>query len=108
LKRSLPIFLIHTNGYSVNFSKADDDGGGIRWAEFIGEGKVSPLIFVHTIHEYLDNYLGTHGLKTFQTPMAFVSEHRLLTLTSGKIFVDHLNLKDTLKCLRHYPEDVRL
>jgi len=94
-------------GYSVNFSKADE--GGVRCPEFIAEGRVSPLVFVHTVAGYLDEYLGTHRLEGLSAAdwLSF-SEHRLLTLTSGKLFADQLNLAGALDRLRHYPEDVRL
>ena len=94
-------------GYSVNFSKADE--GGVRCPEFIAEGKVSPLVHIHTIPEYLDDYLGTHRLESLSaSDWVSFSEHRLLALTSGKLFVVRLNLADSLNRIRYYPEDVRL
>ena len=46
-------------GYSVHFSAPDPNDCGVRHAEFISEGPVSPLIFIHTPEEYLTDYLGT-------------------------------------------------
>jgi hypothetical protein len=50
--------------------------------EFITEGKVSLLVFIHTIDEYLDTYPGAHQLESLTASdwLSF-SEHRLLTLT---------------------------
>ncbi len=96
-------------GYSVNFSKPDSSGGGIRIPEFISEGEVSPLVFVHTLKEYLDSYLGSSNLCSLSEFdwLAF-AEHKLLTLTSGKIFTDRLKVKATLYKLSYYPENVWL
>ena len=94
--------------YSVNFSKPDSQDGGVRHPEFITEGKVSPLIFIHTIEEYLEDYLGQSNLEELSDLdwLAF-SEHRLLALTSGKFFIDILEVKERLQKLEYYPEDVR-
>lgn len=96
-------------GYSVNFSIPDPNDNGVRHAEYISEGLVSPLIFLYTVHEYLDGYLGRHDPENFTAVdwLAF-SEHRLLALTAGKLFIDGLHLQDIRDQLRFYPDDVRL
>jgi hypothetical protein len=96
-------------GYSVNFSVPDPDDGGIRHPEYITEGPCSPLVFIHTFDEYLQSYLGTAVLDDLDAAdwLSF-SEHRLLALTAGKIFVDGLKIKERLDKVRYYPEDVRL
>lgn len=96
-------------GYSVNFSAPDPNDNGVRHPEFITEGLVSPLVFIHTIEEYLKDYLGVNSFENLSELdwLAF-SEHRLLALTSGKLFVDGLNLKKTLNTIRFYPEKIKL
>lgn len=96
-------------GYSVNFSAPDPNDNGVRHAQFITEGPVSPLIFIYTIDEYLDEYLGRHDLENL-TDLDWLtfSEHRLLALTSGKIFIDHLHIREKLDVIRFYPENVRM
>ncbi len=96
-------------GYSVHFSIPDPNDKGVRHAEFISEGLVSPLIFIYTIEEYLSMYLGVGNLENLTEAdwLAF-SEHRLLALTSGKIFVDGLNMREQLSPLKFYPEKVKL
>lgn len=96
-------------GYSVNFSAPDLKDNGVRHAEMISSGKMSPLIFIHTIDEYLSWYLGTADLDNL-TDLDWLSfsEHRLLALTSGKIFYDGLHIKEKLDILRFYPENVKL
>ena len=94
-------------GYSVNFSEPDPIG--VRCPEPIAEGTVSPLIFVHTFDEYLIDYLGTADLDSLTgTDWLSFSEHRLLALTSGRVFHDGLNMQKVLEKLRFYPEDVKL
>jgi hypothetical protein len=54
-------------------------------------------------------YLGTADIENLTGPdwLAF-SEHRLLSLVSGRIFFDGLDIQKTLDKLRFYPEDVTL
>jgi hypothetical protein len=78
--------------------------------EPISEGKVSLLIDILTVDEYLAGwYLGTSDLENLTNlDWLTLSEHRLLGVTSGRIFKDDLGLKDRLEVLRFYPENVRL
>lgn len=96
-------------GFSVNFSVPDPNDNGVRHMQLIAEGPVSPLIFIHSLNEYLDEYLGLHDLEHL-TPADWLSfsEHRLLALTAGKIFHDDLRIQDRLHQIRFYPEEVRL
>jgi hypothetical protein len=77
--------------------------------EMITEGSVSPLAFIHTLDKYLSSYLGTADLDNL-TGLDWLSfsEHRLLALTSGKLFSDGLNIQNILNKLRFYSDDVRL
>lgn len=94
-------------GFSVNFSEPDPNDGGVRHPEFINSGNVSPLIWIHTIDEFLGEYLGvSRHLTTFD--WLAVSEHRLLGFTSGRLFVDMLGLAGIRTELNFYPEDVKL
>src|SRR5665647_291902 len=96
-------------GYSVNFSKPDTEDGGIRHAELITSGAVSPLIDIHTSNEYLLDYLGTNNLSNlFALDWLAFSENKLHSLTSGKLFVDDLQLRGLLDRLRFYPPEVQL
>ena len=102
-------FPYNYKGYSVNFSAPDPNDNGIRHIEPISEGKVNPLIFIYTINEYLDMYLGTHEL-TALTDIDWLtfSEHKLLTLTKAEFYVDRLGIGERLKPLRYYSENVWL
>lgn len=95
-------------GYSVNFTKPDPDDNGVQHAEFINSGKVNPLIFIQTFDEFLYDELGTSDLENLSlTDWLSFSEHRLLSLVSGKMFVDKLHIADKLIPLKYYPDDVR-
>lgn len=96
-------------GYSVNFTEPDPNDCGVQHPKYISEGKVNPLIFIQTFDDYLIEQLGTSDLdsiKPFEW-LAF-SEHRLLSLASGKLFVDGLNCADTLSKIKYYPREVKL
>jgi hypothetical protein len=96
-------------GYSVNFSLPDPNDGGVRHPEYISSGNVSPLVFIYTFDDYLREYLGTNNLDNLSALdwLAF-SEHRLLAMTSGKLFVDGLDICESLKKISFYPEQVKL
>ena len=96
-------------GYSVNFSAPDPNDNGVRHPEKITSGPVSPLLFIYTVEGYLEKYLGTSDFDRLSAAdwLSF-SEHKLLSLTCGKLFEDQLDIGKTLEKLRFYPEAVRL
>jgi hypothetical protein len=96
-------------GYSVNFSEPDPNDNGVRHPEFIENGEVSPLIFISTIDEFLKGYLGSCELdKIDMFEWLSFSEHKLLSLTSGELFVDMLNVKARLGMIEYYPDEIKL
>lgn len=96
-------------GYSVNFTEPDPNDCGVQHPQFINSGKVNPLIFIQTFDEFLIDEIGTADLDniTLLDWLAF-SEHRLLSLVSGKLFVDKLNIKNQIDRIRFYPDAVKL
>lgn len=95
-------------GYSVNFTEPDPNDNGVQHAKMISEGKVNPLIFVQTFDEFLLNELGTTDIEHLkELDWLAISEHRLLSLVSGKLFVDNLYIQNRLKCIQYYPENVK-
>lgn len=96
-------------GYSVNFTAPDPHDCGVQHPEFIDSGRVNPLIFIQTFEEYLTEQLGTYDLDRI-SPFEWLafSEHRLLSLVSGKFFVDGLNCSETISKIKYYPKDVKL
>ena len=96
-------------GYSVNFTAPDPGDNGVRHPEFVTGGPVNPLIFITTFAEFLTEQLGTSDPDTL-TPAHWLSlsEHRLLSLVSGRFFHDGLNCRKLLAKIRYYPHPVRL
>ena len=92
-------------GCSVNFSEPNPSDGGIRTAVPIEQGPVSPLYWVHTPEAFLLEHLGKLPATAFD--WLALSEHRLLGLASGQLFVDTLAFQDTLDKYARYPDDVR-
>lgn len=108
--RTLSENLTYTyKGYSVNFTEPDPDDCGVQHPQFISEGKVNPLIFILTFEDYLREQLGTSDLDNIK-PFEWLSfsEHRLLSLVSGRFFVDGLNCAQIISKIRYYPQDVKL
>jgi len=105
LSRELPY---EYKGYSVNFTLPDPDDNGVQHPQFISSGRVNPLIFIQTFDEFLEEQLGTCRLDALTVSDWLVfSEHRLLSLTAGELFLDGLGLAERLEAIRYYPEDVR-
>lgn len=95
-------------GFSVNFSRPDPDDNGVMHPEPVSVGPVNPLIFITTPEEFLESQLGTSDLENLSpTQWLTFSEHRLLSLISGTMFVDGLKLRERLKVTAYYPEAVR-
>lgn len=96
-------------GYSVHFTEPDPNDCGVQHPKYICEGNVNPLIFIQTFDDYLTEQLGTSDLVNIQ-PYAWLafSEHRLLSLVSGRFFVDGLHCADILSKIRYYPLEVKL
>lgn len=96
-------------GYSVNFTEPDPDDCGVQHPEFIQEGTVNPLIFIQTFEDYLTEQLGISDLNHIKPYewLAF-SEHRLLSLVSGRFFVDGLHCAEIISKIKYYPSDVKL
>lgn len=96
-------------GFSVNFSAPDPNGGGVQRPEFVDRGPVRPLVFIRTVDGFLEEQLGTFRLTDLSPAdwLAF-SEHRLLSLNAGALFVDGLGMRERLAPLRYYPREVRL
>lgn len=96
-------------GYSVNFTEPDPNDCGVQHPQFINSGKVNPLIFIQTFDEFLIDEIGTADLDNIK-PLDWLtfSEHRLLSLVSGKLFADKLNVRQQTDKIKFYPDDVKL
>lgn len=96
-------------GYSVNFTAPDPKDNGVRHPLFVERGPVHPLIFIMTFETFLAEQIGCADPDMLApADWLAISEHRLLSVVSGKFFHDGLCCDDVVKKLRYYPKEVRL
>ena len=96
-------------GFSTNFSLPDRSDNGIRWSEPIQQGQIDPLIEYHTLRSYFEGYLGYTPFEDISvSEWLTFTEHRLLGVTSGRVFHDDLGLMEVRKKVDYYPHDIWL
>ena len=96
-------------GFSTNFSKPDWNDNGVRWRELIQHGQIDPLIEYYTLRSYFENYLGyTPGEDVSVAQWLIFTEHRLLGVTSGRVFHDNLGINEVRQKLNYFPQDIWL
>jgi hypothetical protein len=94
-------------GYSTHFGSPDEIG--VRLMTPIQSGPVDHLVEITTIPAYFRSYLGFE----LQDDICLLewltfSEHRLLAVTSGKVFHDDLGLEALRRKFSYYPHDLWL
>lgn len=96
-------------GYSVNFTEPDPLDHGVQHPQRIEKGPVRPLVFIQTVDQFLTEQLGTAELSCL-SPLDWLtfSEHRLLSTAGGTLFIDELGMRERIRPLRFYPEEVKL
>ena len=94
-------------GYPTNFGKPDEFG--VQLLEEIRKGPVNHRVEIFTIRSFFKEYLYFDPHREVKTSdwLRF-PEHKLLTITKGKIFHDALNLDKTRKRFNYYPRDIWL
>src|SRR6185369_8577104 len=95
-------------GYSTSFGEPDEIG--VRHRSNIDSGPVNHMIHIETIENFFGWYLGCnpYGPITAADWLSF-SEHKLLAVTSGKVFHDGLGeLEDIRRKFHYYPRDIWL
>ena len=96
-------------GYPTSFSSPNLIDKGIRRQERRIKGRVDPLVEYHTKSSYFKEYLGWDPSDEVAIAQWLTfSEHRLLGITSGKIFHDELGLNSVRARLGYFPQDVWL
>jgi len=95
-------------GYSVNYTAPDPADNDVQHPKLVEHGPVNPLVFIETFDGFLRGQLGTADPAAL-TPSEWlsVSEHRLLSLVSGRFFADGLHLAERLEPIRFYPDVVQ-
>jgi Domain of unknown function (DUF4037) len=95
-------------GYPTSFGEPDEIG--VRHMNEIDSGPVNHMTHIETIENFFGWYLGCnpYGPITAADWLPF-SEHKLLGVTSGKVFHDGLGeLEDIRRKFQYYPRDVWL
>jgi hypothetical protein len=96
------------HGYATNFGEPDEIG--VRLPSETDSGPVNHMIITETIESFFKWYLGCNPYErvTAADWLSF-SEHKLLAVTSGKVFHDGLGeLEDIRRKFHYYPRDVWL
>jgi hypothetical protein len=106
LRQNLPV---RFRGYSTNFGVPDPADNGVRPAQEIEHGPVEHLVTMHSITSFWQQEL---GIDPYQ-PLAAVDwltfqEHRLLSVTGGRVFYDGLGLDAVRQRFAYYPQEVWL
>ncbi|HYK19655.1 MAG TPA: DUF4037 domain-containing protein [Pyrinomonadaceae bacterium] len=105
LSRNLPH---RFRGYSTSFDKPDEVG--VRRMSETDSGPVNHMVHIETIESFFKWYLGCNPYKPLTAAdwLSF-SEHKLLGVTSGKVFHDGLGeLEEIRRKFLYYPHDVWL
>jgi hypothetical protein len=95
-------------GYATSFGEPDEVG--VRLPSESDSGPVNHMIHVETVESFFGWYLGCnpYGPITAADWLSF-SEHKLLAVTSGKVFHDGLGqLEEIRRKFAYYPRDVWL
>ena len=105
LRQNLPHRI---RGYATSFGEPDEVG--VRLRKETDEGPVNHMIHIETIKGFFGWYLGCnpYGSITAADWLSF-SEHKLLAVTSGRVFHDGLGeLENVRRKFHYYPRDVWL
>ena len=105
LSRNLPH---RFRGYSTSFGEPDEIG--VRLPNETDSGPVNHMILTETIEKFFRSYLGCNPYESLTAAdwLSF-SEHKLLAVTSGRIFHDVLGeLEEIRRKFHYYPRDVWL
>lgn len=94
-------------GYPTNFGKPDQFD--VQLLEEIKKGPVNHRVEVFTMRSFFKEYLNFDPYsETKTTDWLRFPEHKLLTITVGKIFHDDLDLDKIRKKFNYYPTDIWL
>jgi len=93
-------------GYSTSFQDADPEAGPVTHMVPKISGPVDHMIEVLVPREYSKRQLGADATKGLSaTDWLAISQHHLLTMTSGKLFRDDLDVAAMRKNLEYFPRD---
>ena len=96
-------------GYSTNFRKSGDPNDDSLILQEIDYGSINHRVDIYTIKSFFENYISLDPSKGLR-PLDWLtlSEQKLLTIRSGRLFQDDLGLNNIKKNLHYYPKDIWL
>ena len=98
-------------GYSTNFSapKTEEGDQGTQLLRDIDDGPVNHRVEVLTFAAFMRDYLGISAAQPLRAAdWLSLPQHKLLSVTTGALFRDDLDLRARRERLRFYPPDVWL
>ena len=95
-------------GYSTHFKEVDENG--VRVMSKLKKGdQINHGVSIYTTKKFFNDYLGINPYEELTAlDWLILSEQKLRTIKSGKIFYDKLGLEKIQKKLTYYPKDVWL
>lgn len=104
LRQYLPV---RFRGYSTHFGKQDNEG--VRLLREIERGPVEHLVQIQTVEGFWQREIGFPASQ-IPSPADWLTfaEHKLLSLTAGRVFHDDLGLEEARARFAYYPRDVWL
>lgn len=96
------------HGYSTHFSEPDEEG--VQLLRKVKDGElINHRVDISTIESFFQGYLGINPHDDINELDWFtLSEQKLRTIRSGRVFHDGLELNKIRKKLKYYPKDVWL
>ena len=96
-------------GYSTNFLEPDPEDNGVQTLQPFASGPINHRVQTYTIDGFFADYLNIDISKDLQ-PIDWLTlpHHKLLSVTSGRVFRDHLGLGKIRARLSWYPHDIWL
>ncbi len=105
LRRELPHEFL---GYPTNFADNPAEPG-VRLMRPIQAGQVDHYVEISTLRTFFRDYLGFEPFsEPALTDWLTFQEHKLMAVTSGKVFRDDLGLEAIRQRLEYYPHDLWL
>jgi len=96
-------------GYSKNFAVPDPADHGVQTLRPAAAGPVNHRVEVFTLGGFFRDYLGVDiGRKLDEPDWLTLPQHKLRSLTAGRVFHDGVGLEKIRKRLAWYPQDVWL
>ena len=96
------------HGYSTHFSEPDEEG--VQLPREVKNGEpINHRVDVSTVESFFQGYLGINPYDEInELDWLTLSQQRLRTIRSGRVFHDGLELNKIRKKLKYYPKDVWL